>query len=181
MIRSITNMPIFRRLLIAFALAAVVPGLVIVLLGTYYVNQLTARGQAVKTSFNAQNTAYEEQINLQRMNALLQARHAEVFANLGGSVQDPSMNASGQLISDDILARETDFDQTLVKYQQDFSLATSPNMSAIRNILLSDDPNNTIASDQQTILNNVLQHQWPAYKKLQDEELTLLQDRKSVV
>jgi methyl-accepting chemotaxis protein len=177
MIRSIANMPIFRRLLIAFALAAVVPGLVIVLLGTYYINQLTARGQAVKTSFNAQNTAYEEQINLQRMNALLQARHAEVFANLGGSVQDPSMNASGQLISDDILARETDFDQTLVKYQQDFSLATSPNMSTIRNILLSDDPNNTLASDQQTILNNVLQQQWPAYKKLQDEELTLLQPK----
>ncbi len=115
MYRSITNMPIFRRLLIAFALAAVVPGIVIVLLGTNYVSQLTARGQAVKTAFNAQNTAYEEQINLQRMNALLQARHAEVFASLGGSVQDPSMNASGQLINNDILARETDFDQTLVK------------------------------------------------------------------
>src|SRR6266571_679102 len=177
MIRSITNMPIFRRLLIAFALAAVVPGLVIVLLGTYYVNQLTARGQAVKTSFNAQNTAYEEQINLQRMNALLQARHAEVFASLGGSVQDPSMNASGQLINNDILARETDFDQTLVKYQQDFELATSPNMSDIRTILLSDDPTSTIISDQQAVLNTVMQRQWPAYKKLQDQELALLQPK----
>src|SRR5712692_6704212 len=174
MYRSITNMPIFRRLLIAFALAAVVPGIVIVLLGTNYVSQLTARGQAVKTAFNAQNTAYEEQINLQRMNALLQARHAEVFASLGGSVQDPSMNASGQLINNDILARETDFDQTLVKYQQDFELATSPNMSAIRTILLSDDPTSTIISDQQAILNTVMQRQWPAYKKLQDEELALL-------
>src|SRR5712692_6482488 len=174
MYRSITNMPIFRRLLIAFALAAVVPGIVIVLLGTNYVNQLTARGQAVKTAFNAQNTAYEEQINLQRMNALLQARHAEVFASLGGSVQDPSMNASGQLINNDILARETDFDQTLVKYQQDFELATSPNMSDIRTIILSDDPTSTIVSDQQAILNTVMQRQWPAYKKLQDEELALL-------
>ena len=177
MIRSITNMPIFRRLLIAFALAAVVPGIVIVLLGTYYVNQLTIRGQAVKTGFNAQNTAYEEQINLQRMNALLQARHAEIFANLGGSVQDPSMNASGRLISGDILARETDFDQTLAKYQQDFSLSSSPNMSAIRDILLSDDPNSTIVSDQQAILDNVVHHQWPVYKKLQDEELALLQPK----
>ncbi len=179
MYRSITNMPIFRRLLIAFALAAVVPGIVIVLLGTNYVNQLTARGQAVKTAFNAQNTAYEEQINLQRMNALLQARHAEIFASLGGSVQDPSMNASGQLINNDILARETDFDQTLVKYQQDFELATSPNMSAIRTILLSDDPTSTIISDQQAILNTVVQRQWPAYKKLQDEELALLEPKTS--
>ena len=179
MYRSITNMPIFRRLLIAFALAAVVPGIVIVLLGTNYVNQLTARGQAVKTAFNAQNTAYEEQINLQRMNALLQARHAEIFASLGGSVQDPSMNASGPLINNDILARETDFDQTLVKYQQDFELATSPNMSAIRTILLSDDPTSTIISDQQAILNTVVQRQWPAYKKLQDEELALLEPKTS--
>jgi len=177
MYRSITNMPIFRRLLIAFALAAVVPGIVIILLGTNYVNQLTARGQAVKTAFNAQNTAYEEQINLQRMNALLQARHAEVFASLGGSVQDPSMNASGQLINNDILARETDFDQTLVKYQQDFELATSPNMSDIRTILLSDDPTSTIISNQQAILNTVMQRQWPAYKKLQDQELALLQPK----
>src|SRR5215469_7255921 len=175
MYRSITNMPIFRRLLIAFALAAVVPGIVIVLLGTNYISQLTVRGQAVKTAFNAQNTAYEEQINLQRMNALLQARHAEIFAGLGRSVQDPSMNASGQLINSDILARETDFDQMLVKYQQDFELASSPNMDNIRSILLSDDPNSTLISDQQAILSTVIQHQWPAYKKLQDEELALLQ------
>src|SRR5260370_28498620 len=98
MYRSITNMPIFRRLLIAFALAAVVPGIVIVLLGTNYVSQLTARGQAVKTAFNAQNTAYEEQINLQRMNALLQARHAKVFPTLGGRYKDPLLNAPGQLL-----------------------------------------------------------------------------------
>src|SRR5260370_34677258 len=107
MYRSITNMPIFRRLLIAFALAAVVPGIVIVLLGTNYVSQLTARGQAVKTAFNAQNTAYEEQINLQRMNALLQARHAEVLARLGGTAPDPSKNPSGQLVNNDVRGLET--------------------------------------------------------------------------
>src|SRR5215469_5114381 len=173
MIRSIANMPIFRRLLIAFALAAIVPGFVIVLLGTYYVNQLTASSQAVKTSINAQNIAYEEQINLQRMNALLQARHAEVFANLSGNVQDPSMNASRQLISDDILALEANFDQGLVIYQQDYSLTSSPNMSSIRNILLNNDPNSTIVNDQQAVLNTVARHQWPAYKQLQDEELAL--------
>jgi len=177
MIRSIANMPIFRRLLIAFALAAVVPGVVIVLLGYNYANQLAVRSQAVKTSFDAQNSAYEEQINLQRMNALLQARHAEVFASMGGTVKDPSMGASGQLINNDILARETDFDQTLVKYQQNFDLATSDNMSGIRAILLSDNPTSTIISNQQAALNDVIKSRWPAYKALQDEELTLLQNK----
>jgi methyl-accepting chemotaxis protein len=171
MIRSIANMPIFRRLLIAFALAAVVPGIVIVLLGSYYVNQLTVRGQAVKTSFDAQNAAYTELINLQRMNALLQARHAQIYAS---SIKDPSMAASGQLISNDILARETDFDQTLITYQRDFDLATSDNMSGIRSILLSDDPGSTIVNDQQMALNDVIKKQWPAYKTLQDQELNLL-------
>src|SRR5260370_9537699 len=50
-------------------------------------------------------------------------------------------------------------------------------MSDIRTILLSDDPTSTIISDQQSILNTVMQRQWPAYKKLQDQELALLQPK----
>ncbi|HZU01358.1 MAG TPA: hypothetical protein VFA10_16940 [Ktedonobacteraceae bacterium] len=84
MFRSISNMPIFRRLFIAFALTATVPGIVIVLLGSYYINSLTLRSQAVKTSFDAQNAASDQQINLQRMNALLQTRFYQLFALEGG-------------------------------------------------------------------------------------------------
>jgi len=169
-------MPIFRRLLIAFALAVVVPGIVIVLLGSYYVNQLTIRGQAVKVSFEAQNTAFEEQVNLQRMNALLQARHAQVFASIGGNIQDPSLSASGQLTNDDILARELDFSQTLEQYQNNYNLTNSSNMAGVRTILLSDDPNTGIISEQLSALNVVVNQQWPAYKSLQDQELALLQN-----
>src|SRR6266567_7802673 len=113
MMKFIINLPIFRRLFMAFALATVLPGVVIVLLGTYYLNSLDIQGQAVRTSFDAQSVASQEQINLERMNALLQTRHTQIFASLGGVVQDPSLNASGALINTDILAREADFDQTL--------------------------------------------------------------------
>src|ERR1051326_4699399 len=102
MLKVLFNLPIFRRLFIAFALAAILPGIVIAVLGAYFINTLDQRGQAERTIFDAQSVAYNQQVNLQRMNALLQARQAEVFASLSGTVTDPSLNASGMLINNDI-------------------------------------------------------------------------------
>ncbi len=179
MFKFLSNIPIFRRLFIAFALATAVPGIVIVLLGNFYITSLNSRGQAVATSFDAQRIASQQQINLQSMNALLQASQAQVFAtlssNLNGSVQDPSLSASGKLNYNDILAREASFDQALSQYQRDYEIATSSNMANIRHILQSDNPNSAIISDQQNVLNTVITDQWPKYKKLQDDELNQLQ------
>ena len=86
MVRFISNMPIFRRLFIAFAIAALIPGIVIVLFGNYYISSLTTRGQAVRISFDAQSAASQEETNLQRMNAVLQAFHNEIFGSLGGVI-----------------------------------------------------------------------------------------------
>lgn len=176
MFQFISNTPIFRRLFIAFALAAAIPALVIVLLGSYYINSLNVRGQAVSTSFDAQNIASQQQTNLENMNALLKTRQAQIFASLGGGVQDPSLNASGALIYNDILAREANFSQTLTNYSQDFELSTSSNMSTVRNILLSDNANagSNLINDQQVALNSVKNNLWPAYQRVQDSELSQL-------
>ncbi|GAC1345480.1 MAG: hypothetical protein NVSMB27_07710 [Ktedonobacteraceae bacterium] len=174
MLKLISNMPIFRRLFVIFTLAVAIPGIAIVLLGGYYLNSLNVRGQAVQTSFDAQNIASQQQTNLQTMNALLQTRFAQIFASLGGGVQDPSLYASGALIYSDILARQADFDQTLTNYQGSYELATSSNMSTIRNILLSDNANSGIISNQQTALKAVISQEWPNYKTLQDQELNQL-------
>src|SRR6266704_4570350 len=179
MLKVLFNLPIFRRLFIAFTLAAILPGIVIALLGTYFVSTLDQRGQAERTSFDAQSVAFNQQVNLQRMNALLQARHAQVFASISGNIKDPSLAASGMLINNDILTREIDFDQTLTKYQHDYQLATSSSMSPVRSIVLSDQPGTTIISDQQAALDKVVKEQWPAYKQLQDQELALLQTNPS--
>src|SRR5436309_4704630 len=179
MLKVLFNLPIFRRLFIAFTLAAILPGIVIALLGTYFVNSLDQRGQAERTSFDAQSVAFNQLVNLQRMNALLQARHAQVFASSSGNIKDPSLAASGMLINNDILTREIDFDQTLPNYQHNYQLATSSTMSPVRNIVLSDQPGTTIISDQQAALDKVVKEQWPAYKQLQDQELALLQTNPS--
>src|SRR5690349_18860993 len=147
MFNYISNMPISRRLLIAFALTTAIPGIVIALLGSYYINALTARGQAVKTSFDAQNIASAQNVNLESMNAALKTRFALVFAKIGGAIKDPTgqdteptLDAVAQQTLLTIDFRKANFDQTLTKYMNDYSLSDSANMSNIRNIILSDDP-----------------------------------------
>jgi methyl-accepting chemotaxis protein len=177
MFRFMSNLSIFRRLVIVFAVTTLIPIIVIVLLGNFYLQSISVRGQAVQTSFDAQNIATHEQINLQRMNALLQARFAQVFAQnssaLGG---DPSLEASGQLTSADVAALEIDFGQTLTSYKGSYEIATSSNMSIIHNILTSDTPDhgNQLITEQKTALNAVADTDWATYQALQDQVLSEL-------
>ena len=78
------------------------------------------------------------------------------------------------MISIDLLAREITFEQTLTLYQQKYALSSADNMSAVRTIVLSDDPNSGIAAGQQAALTEVAKSEWPRYKALQDQVLLLL-------
>lgn len=174
MFRSLNNMPIFRRIAIAFSLTVIISAVIVVLLSSFYLNALYTRDQAVKASFQAQSTAYQQQASLQRMNAFLQAYLAQVFAS--NQVGDPSLGASAQFIGREIADREVTFDLTLTAYQQNYIAATSPGMQGLRDIILNDDPNTSVIQQQQQLFNTVHQDQWPAYKKLQDQELQILQN-----
>jgi methyl-accepting chemotaxis protein len=174
MFHFMSNISIFRRLVIVFAITTVIPIIIIVLLGNFFLQSIGVRGQAVQTSFDAQNIATREQINLERMNALLQARFAQVYAQGSTAIgNDPSLAASGQLTSTDVAALEIDFDQTLISYQKNYELATSDNMSVIRSILISDTPDQgrPLINSQQAALNAVIQADWTTYQKLQDKVL----------
>src|SRR6266566_876162 len=179
MIKFLSNIPIFRRLFIAFAIAAAIPAVIIVLLGNFYLTSLNQRGQAVSTSFDSQRIASQQQTNLQSMHALLEASQAQVIntlsSSLNGVVQDSSLSASVALTINEVLARQATFDQVLPAYQLNYQIATSSNMAEIQNILLSDDPNTTLIRDQHAALTAVSTIQWPTYKKLQTDELTRLQ------
>jgi methyl-accepting chemotaxis protein len=173
MIKFLSNIPIFRRLFLAFAIAAAIPGIVIVLLGSFYLSALTTRGQAVQTSFDAQSVAAQQQTNLQVMNALMKTSLNNTFAGLGGSVRDYSLIASGGLDFSDIATREGNFQQALTNYQANYDLATSDNMSTVRSILLNDNPNSGIISDQHQALEDA-NTAWISYKQLQTSVITLL-------
>ena len=113
------------------------------------------------------------------MNASLQTRHNQVFASLSNVIRDPSLGASGGLINADIIARQADFEQTLVLYQSNYELATSDNMSTVHTILLNDNPTTgpAIITNQQEALEAVsgTHGLWAQYKALQNAELIQLQ------
>jgi methyl-accepting chemotaxis protein len=164
MLRAFSNIPIFRRLVITFGIATLIPILVILLLGNFSLQASELRSQAVHTSFDAQNIATQEQINLQRLNALIQARFAQVFAQGSLSLEgDPS---SGKLTEDDVDALETEFSQALANYQKNYQVATAKNMSTIRSIMNSDAPDHgqQVINNQLNALNAVVQVDWPHYK-----------------
>ena len=178
MFRFISNMPILRRLSIVFAIATIIPILAIVLLGTFYLQSIEVRNQAIQTSFNAQNAATQQQINLQRMNVLLQARFAQVVGQNSPTLAgDPSLDASGQLTNTDIAALEISFDQALTSYQQTYEIATSASMSTIRSIITSNtaDKGSKLISDQQNALNAVIDTDWVSYRAQQDKVLQELE------
>jgi methyl-accepting chemotaxis protein len=171
-------MPIFRRLFIFLAVAMAVPVILIILLGNFFLSSLNTRGQAVQTSFDAQSIASSEQNNLLRMNALLQARHYQVFASLSKQVQDSSLSASGGLTGENISALEVEFNFALDSYISNYEVASSSNMSGIKTILLNDNPatGSGFIQDQQQALNSVSGPKglWLTYRLLQENELTQL-------
>ena len=172
MIRFMSNMPIFRRMITAFIFAALIPSLVIALLGVFYINSFQSQGQAVRTSFDAQSLASDENANLQRMNALLQAKFYQIFASESQAVTDPSLFASGGLVDGEIRALEADFDRNLPLYQSQYELSTSPNMANVLSILKSNDGQNAqgIINNQAQALNQVVgpTGNWALYKIQQD-------------
>ncbi|GLV59226.1 hypothetical protein KDH_60530 [Dictyobacter sp. S3.2.2.5] len=169
----ISKIRIFPRLIILFVALVVISSATMVSLGYFYLTTEQTHAQAVKTSFDSQKIATNEQINLQRMNALLQARFAQIFANENttGLQGDPSLAASGGLIEKDITAREIDFDQTSASYDRNYNISASSNMGTIRGILQNSSANQHFIADQNSALNNVRQTQWHAYQILQDQVL----------
>ncbi len=169
------RLAIGRRLFLAFGATTVIALVAISLLSVFYFRALVARDQAVKTAFAAQQVANDQQVSLQRMNALLRTRLAQVFATQGTLLEgDPSLGASGALIATDILTREADFEQSLTLYQQQYALAAAPGMEGVRAIVFSDDPASGIAAAQMAALTTVITRDWPTYRALQDQVLQLL-------
>src|SRR3989440_9549206 len=171
---KITNTPIFRRLFIAFTLAAVVPGIVIAVLGSTYINTLTVRGQAEQTSIEAIKIASTQLANLRQMNADLIAYHSTVYADrVGSATNATNMVKLEQLLKNEINTLQGNFNQVATQYQRDYQLASSPNMAGIEGILLANNPDDKTAVDQQQTLDKVLGsgQEWPKYQAAQSKEL----------
>lgn len=169
----LSNTPIFRRLFLAFALAAVVSGGIVMVLGTTYINILTIRGQEEQTNNRAMKLVTSQLSVLQQLNANLAAFHATTFADRGAYGQnDPTMPASmSRGLHNEIIMLTGTFTRALGTYQQKYQLTTSPDMAQIQSVLQRNTSSNQLALQQQHTLQNVLSQQWPKYLTAQQQEL----------
>ena len=159
--KLLSNTPIFRRLFYAFLVAALIPGIIIIVLSTSFINTLGARSQAVQTSTNAVETATMGLTDLQNMNSNLIALH--------------SGNTSGMTntLNTEIAQQQQGFDSALANYQSNFAITSSSNMAAIRTILQNNDPNDKVAINQKATLMQIA-IEWPQYKQALQQALTAL-------
>jgi methyl-accepting chemotaxis protein len=169
MFQFIRNMSISRRIFFAFTVATIIPGIVVVLLGLFYLHSSQDRSDAVSKSFEAKDLAAQQQNILQRLNPLLGERFAEVIADPQNNriIQgDPSFVSSGALVENDISSLVIGFQENLQTYQQNYDVATADNMSGVRSILLTDNAtdNRPIIDGQHNALVQVVQDNWADYQ-----------------
>jgi methyl-accepting chemotaxis protein len=175
----ISGIPIFRRLFLAAITVALIPGIIISLLGNAYINALNVRGQAVQVSTNAVHIVTTQLANLQHMNADLIALQAQTFVttNIPGAPNTDIATLRQQLTSE-IQALQTNFSQALTMYQRDYQIDTSEQMASIRDLLASSNTSSKTAADQQQTLQKITGQEWQAYSQAQASELAALQSNK---
>jgi len=165
--RFLTNMSITQRLMIAAALTALIPGLIISVLGSSYINTLSTINATVQSGNNAVKLATTMQADLLRMDALL-----EVLNIAPGDAANNLQNSTeiGQLTGD--------FSSTLVTYQQNYQITTSAMMLSVRETLQNDSQGNQEPASQHTMI-DVVNMQWQIYNDAQNRVLQDVQHNSS--
>ncbi len=164
MLHFLTTLPISRRLLVAAALIAIIPGIVIAILGGSYIGTLVNINETVKTSNDAVKLATDMQADLLRMNALL------------AGLQPTDINAPTQTvqIQREIVDLTNDFKQKLSSYQQNYQINTSSTMKSVHDVLQNNAQGNQSSVSQHTTL-FIVNLQWNNYVQAQNTTLHDLQ------
>jgi methyl-accepting chemotaxis protein len=171
MLKVIANIPIFRRLFYAFLLAAVIPGLVITLLGIAFINTQDAHSQALQTSLQEQKATGTAGSYLQDLKWQPGLSYAD-WSHMNAS----SLAATAPQIADNVHHLEQQFESAATSYRRDYQLNTARSMESVRSLLLRNDPATPLPNQQEALLDQVLMKQWPAYKTTQEQMLNDLKN-----
>ncbi len=161
--RFLTNISITQRLMIAAAITALIPGIVISVLGSSYITTLNVINDTVRAGNKAVNLATDMQADLLRMNALLEVLNTA-----------PSSAASNEQSWSEIKQLTGDFSAGLLTYQQDYQISTSPTMESVRATLRNDSQGNQAPASQHTMI-YVVNMQWQIYRQAQNQVLVDIQ------
>ncbi|HEY4034220.1 MAG TPA: methyl-accepting chemotaxis protein [Ktedonobacteraceae bacterium] len=162
MLKFITNMQISRRLLFAFLLAAVIPGIIISILGFGFINAQKSRSQAIQLNIQAFKMVTTTGDYLPRMTELLKSAYQYRYETV------PSQPAQATDALNQLQNVTKRFDQAIQQYKQKYQISTSPDMKGVYGILLSDDPNLPLAKRQQAAIGLITNKLWPNYQQAQN-------------
>lgn len=168
MLKFITKIQISRRLLFAFLLAAVIPGIIISILGFGFINAQKSRSQAIQLNIQAFKMVTTTGSYLPRMIELLKSAYQDQYE----TTPNQPAQATDTLNQLKIVTKQ--FEQAIQQYKQNYQINTSSNMKGNYDILLSDDANMSLAKRQDTALGLVTNKLWPNYQQAQNLVLSAI-------
>ncbi len=170
------NTSIFYRLFLASICVAIIPGIVIALLGVGYIRSFSARSQAVQVSTDAVKLATAQLTNLQHLNADLISLHAEKFVVMNApGQQDTGINTIEQNLNSEIPTLQSSFDQQLGMYQKNYLITRSAGMESVRSLLTGNSNFASIMTTQQQAFDRVVDQEWHGYVQALQRDLQVLQ------
>ncbi|HEV2656150.1 MAG TPA: methyl-accepting chemotaxis protein [Ktedonobacteraceae bacterium] len=169
MVRLVSNIPIFRRLFYAFLLAAIVPVIMISVLGIAFLNAQGTRSQAMQISTRMVEDALNASLALQRSRDLLNVASEQYKA------QGFRSSHQTQALLNTLASNEKTFASTLAHYPQLYQLSSATQLNGTRAIVQTNDPKSTLMQDQQHALQqaNTL---WIRYRDAQEQTIQALQN-----
>src|SRR5581483_3314958 len=143
MLRIISNYPISRRLIIVFTLAAILPSVMIAIMGFYYVNQLNGRSAASRVVAEAQDHTGQMATTLQHMYTQTKVLETQVLA--GVLTPDATANATLRSMvttsANQVNSSTGSFENMLSRYQSLYDPTQSSNMQSVSSMLNAVAPN----------------------------------------
>ena len=169
----VAHMSINQRLLWASVIVAIIPGLVISVLGSVYIQVLNTHGQAIQVSTDAVKVATKQLADLEHMHADLVALQSESFvASSTGKTQATNGSQLKQNLINEINTLRVGCGRTQITYRQNYQLMTSSNMESVRGQIGSDQAFSSIQNDQQRTINAIVNQEWHTYVQIQNQEIT---------
>ena len=176
MLKLISNYPISRRLMIAFALAAILPSAMIAIMGTYYVNQLNQRRQASSLVASSQDNANSLSASLHHMYAQIKILESQTLTGLLSSTSMSHLTVSSTLdgTTNEMTRNANLFDVGMGTYGSQYDPVSSPNMQPVIQVLSNLNLTDDTPQAESDLLHNVETDSWPKYSAAQASELKLI-------
>jgi methyl-accepting chemotaxis protein len=173
MIKLVSNIPIFRRLFYAFLLTAVIPGVMISVLGVAFLNAQGTRSQITQVSMRMVTDTTNARLALQGSLDLLNVASEQY------RTQGLHATRQTQALLNTIANDEKTFTTTLTHYPQLYQLTSAAQMSDARTILQTDYPGSALIDDQQNAIKRADTF-WPRYRDAQDQTIQAIRHGTSV-